>query len=114
DRRPGGAGALAFGDEWGVPYGLVTPAQQFALIVRRHMHEYGTKPEDFASLAITQRRHAMRNPAARFRTELTMDAYFASKLVADPFRVFDCTMENDFGAAIIVTSVERAQDLMQP
>jgi acetyl-CoA acetyltransferase len=113
DRRPGGAGALGLGNQWSLPYGIVTPAQQFAMIVRRHMYEYGTTSEHMAAQAIAQRHHAMRNPLARFRSELTLDEYYASRMVADPFRLFDCTLENDGGVAMIITSVERARDLKQ-
>ncbi|HVW43662.1 MAG TPA: lipid-transfer protein [Amycolatopsis sp.] len=116
ERRYGGAAGLAYhpGSEWASPFGLMTPAQSFAMIVRRHMHEYGTKPEHLAALAITQREHAVRNPLAKMRKPLTLEDYFAARIIADPFRLFDCTLENDGAAAIVVTSAARAADLAQP
>jgi acetyl-CoA acetyltransferase len=112
--RVGGAGGLtATASPFTAPYGLGTPVQQFAMIVRRHMHLYGTTSEDFGRLAISQRNHALRNPRSVMKSELTLEDYLSSRMIADPFRLFDCCQENDGGAAIIVTSLERARDLRQ-
>ena len=110
--RFGGAGAASrLIHPWTTPYGLMTPVQQFALVVRRHMHEFGTLPEHLGHMAITQRSHARSNPRALMTTPLTLDDYFASRMISDPFRLYDCCLENDGGAALIVTSAERARDL---
>src|SRR5690242_3279906 len=45
------------------PYGL-TLIGNYALAARRHMHEYGTTPEQLAEIAVTTRAHAVRNPDA--------------------------------------------------
>jgi acetyl-CoA acetyltransferase len=92
------------------PFGLVSPAQFFALIFRRHMHRYGTDPLALAEVAVTTRAHAQRNPKALKQAPLTVDEHQASRLIADPFRLFDCCQENDGGAVILVTSAERARD----
>jgi acetyl-CoA acetyltransferase len=113
DKRPGGAGALANASPWCLPYGLITPAQQFSMMVRRHMYEFGTTYEHLGMQAISQRSHAIRNPLSMMKSELTMDEYLAARMIADPFRLFDCTMENDGAAAMIITSAERAKDLRQ-
>jgi acetyl-CoA acetyltransferase len=84
------------------------------MIVRRHMYRYGTTEEQLGHLAITQRQHAQRNPNSMMRSELTMDDYMASRMIADPFRLFDCCQENDGGGALVITSLERARDLRQP
>jgi len=95
------------------PFGLLAPAQFFALLFRRHMHRYGTTPRHLAEVAVTTRAHALRNPRALMRTPLTIEEHQASRLIADPFRLFDCCQENDGGAVILVTSAERARDLRQ-
>jgi acetyl-CoA acetyltransferase len=99
---------------WCIPHGLLTPAQAFALIVRRHMHEFGTTEEDLGRVAIAQRHHAMRNPQAVMRSELTMDAYLQGRMIADPFRLYDCTLENDGAAAVVITSAARANSCRRP
>jgi acetyl-CoA acetyltransferase len=95
------------------PFGLMAPVQFFALIFRRHMHRYGTTSRQLAELAVTTRTHAERNPKARMRTPLTIEQHQASRLIADPFRLYDCCQENDGGAVLLVTSAERARDLKQ-
>jgi len=95
------------------PFGLVSPAQFFAMIFRRHMHRYGTDPLALAEVAVTTRAHARRNPKALKQAPMTVDDHQASRLIADPFRLFDCCQENDGGAVILVTSAERARDCKQ-
>jgi acetyl-CoA acetyltransferase len=63
---------------------------------------------------VAQRRHAQRNPRALKRESLTIEEHQASRLIADPFRLFDCCQENDGGGVVLVTSAERARDLAQP
>ena len=96
---------------WNVPYGLMSPAQMFALAARRHMHRYGTTNEDFGAIALNARAMAANNPEARFRTPLTMEDYLAAPFVCDPLRLLDICMESDVGAAVVLTSAERARDL---
>jgi acetyl-CoA acetyltransferase len=95
------------------PFGLVSPAQFFAMLFRRHMHRYGTDPLALAEVAVTTRAHAARNPRALKRTPLTVEQHQASRFIAEPFRLFDCCQENDGGAVILVTSAERARDCRQ-
>jgi acetyl-CoA acetyltransferase len=95
------------------PFGLISPAQFFALLLRRHMHLYGTTPLHLAEVAVSTRRNAMRNPKALKRDELTVEQHQRARRIADPFRLFDCCQETDGGAVILVTSAERARDLKQ-
>ena len=100
--------------QWHHPFGVAAPAHEFALIASRHMHVYGTRPEHFGMQAVAQRVHASRNPDAIMRTEITLDDWHASRPIADPIRLFDCSLENDGAAAVLVTSLDRARDLRQP
>jgi acetyl-CoA acetyltransferase len=93
--------------------GLQTPGQSFALSARRHMHMYGTRVEAFGEVAINARMMAANNPDARFRELITFEDHQASRMQADPLRMLDFCMESDGGAAVIVTSAERAKDLQQ-
>jgi acetyl-CoA acetyltransferase len=81
---------------------------------RRYMIETGATEHDLAAAAINARRHAVRNPRAMRRTPLTEEEYFASPMVADPYRTVDCTVEVDGACALLVTSLERARDLALP
>jgi acetyl-CoA acetyltransferase len=99
--------------QWHHPFGVASPAQEMALIARRHMHVYGTTAEQFGLQAVAQRFHASRNPAAILRDEITLDDWRACRPIAEPIRLFDCSLENDGAVAVLVTSAERAADLHQ-
>jgi acetyl-CoA acetyltransferase len=86
----------------------------YALAARRHMHEFGTTPEQLAAVAVTMRHHATTNPQAQEREPITVDDVVSSRLVADPLHKLDCCVISDGGAACIVTTEERAADLPRP
>jgi acetyl-CoA acetyltransferase len=85
-----------------------------ALFMRHYMHETGATSDDFANVAISARRHAATNPNAFFyRQPITREDYYASRMVSDPLRLFDCCQESDGAVAVVVTSAERAKSLRQ-
>ncbi len=96
------------------PYGLVSPVQQVALVTRRYMHESGATSEDFARVAVSQRRNASRNPRAFFRDPIAIEDVLESRMIADPLHLLDCSLETDGACALVITSAERARDLKQP
>jgi acetyl-CoA acetyltransferase len=100
--------------QWHHPFGVAAPVQEMALIARRHMHEFGTTAEQFGMQAVAQRFHASRNPTAIMRNEITLDDWRASRMIADPIRLFDCSLECDGAVAVLVTSFEHARDLRRP
>ncbi|MDG2303204.1 MAG: lipid-transfer protein [Candidatus Binatia bacterium] len=105
---------LAGLNQWHVPQGLVSAFQEMAMISQRHRIEYGTTDDQYADVAIAFREHAIRNPAAVMRTAMTRADHHASRMIAEPLRLFDCNIETDGAVAMIVTSVQRARDLRQP
>ena len=94
------------------PYGSLMPGM-YALAARRHMHEYGTTGEQLAAVAVAQRKHAQLHGGAQMMTPLTIDDVLSSRMIADPLHVNDCCLVSDGGAAIIVTTAERARDMPQ-
>jgi acetyl-CoA acetyltransferase len=86
----------------------------YALAARRHMHEFGTTPEQLAAVAVTMRQHAATNPQAQEREPITVEDVVSSRLVADPLHKLDCCVISDGGAACVVTTAERAADLARP
>ena len=92
-----------------LPYGARSAAQFYGWIATRHQQLYGTRETDTGEIACTFRAHAQHHPKALMRgRELTMDDYLAAPWVSEPFRLFDCCVETDCAAAVMVTRVERA------
>ena len=87
-----------------MPFGMLSPPITYAMVMQRHMHRFGTTSEHLGNVAVRFRDHATRNPRAVMRQPMTLDDYFASRLVAEPFHLFDCCMENDGACAVVVTS----------
>lgn len=94
------------------PYGPTVPAL-YALIARAHMETYGTTSEQFAKIAVACRKHANLNPAAQMRELITVEDVLKSRMIADPLHLLDCSLISDGGAAVIVTSAERAKSFKQ-
>jgi acetyl-CoA acetyltransferase len=93
--------------------GLVGPGHMFALLAHRHMYRYGTKREHFAEVALSGRSNAQDHPDALMKSPLTLDDYMVAPLIADPMCLYDFCLESDGAIAVVVTSAERARDLLQ-
>lgn len=92
-------------------WGMYTAAQ-FALIARRHMWLYGTPVEAFAEVASSIRSNGALNPQAVFYgTPVSPADVLASRMIADPFHLLDCAITSEGGAALIMTTRERAADM---
>ncbi len=100
--------------EYELPQGAIAPAQLYAPMARRHMELYGTTSRQFAEIAVGIREHALLNENAVMKKPITIADHQNSRMIADPFRLFDCSLESDGGAALVVSSAERARDMPQP
>lgn len=96
-----------------VPYGHSMTAQWLALWAQRHFYEYGTTCEHLGKLVVNTRKHAGLNPRATLRTPLTLDDYYRSPWISEPFRKLDCDFPIDGAGALVITTLERARDLKQ-
>lgn len=94
------------------PYGSFIPAM-YAQVATRYMHEYGTTAEHFAEVAVSCREWALKNPkAATYGGEaLTVEKVRASRPIASPFHLFDCSIPLEGGAAILVTNQALAKKI---
>ncbi len=92
-------------------YGFFGAPAGYAMIAQRHMQKFGTTSQQLGAVAVNARRNASLNANAHFREPITMDDHETSRFVAEPLRLLDCCPVSDGGAAIVVTSAERARDL---
>ncbi len=83
----------------------------FALMARRHMHQYGTTRAHLSAVAIKNHYNAVRNPYAQFHKEITEADIEKSAMIADPLTLYDCSPVTDGAAAVVVTTGERARDM---
>lgn len=100
----GGAGD----EEWELFLGATFPGL-YALMARRHMHEYGTTEEMMAAVAVKNHEHGSRNPYAQFQNKITIETVMKSKMVADPLKVFDCSPITDGAAVVILAPLDVAK-----
>ena len=97
-----------------VAYGLFTAAE-FALMARRHMIDYGTTSEQLATVAAIIRNNGHAHPGAVYsgRGPFTADDILASRMIADPFHLLDCSMTSEGACAMVLTRADPAGDLPQ-
>ena len=95
------------------PYAPVTQ-NLYALVARRHMHEFGTTSEQLAWIKVAASHHAQHNANAMLRRVVTVEEVVNSPLVADPLHRLDCCVISDGGGAVVVARGEIARRLDRP
>ncbi|MCW2717885.1 beta-ketoacyl synthase N-terminal-like domain-containing protein [Pseudonocardia sp.] len=92
---------------WDYPLGLVAPAN-FALHVARYLHESPATKEHLAMVAVKNHKHAVSNPKAQLRFEITVQQALDAPMVVAPFGLYDCTPQSDGAAALLLVSEDVA------
>ncbi|MGH9135571.1 MAG: thiolase family protein [Acidimicrobiales bacterium] len=100
--------------EWTGPFGAVSAAPWVAMLAMRYMQEHGLTREQLAQVALTCRSNAARNPDAVFRDPLTLDDYFAARMISTPLCLFDCDVPTDGAVAVVVSRRDAAAGLRRP
>ena len=90
------------------------PMYGYAMVARRHMHEFGTTPEQLAWVRVAASHHARHNPHALHREVVTVQDVLDSPMVADPLHRLDCCVMTDGGGAVVVVRPEIARALARP
>jgi len=78
-----------------------------ALVMRRYMHEFGWKHEDFAPFSINSHANAIHNPYARLHEKITVEKFEKSSMVATPINLLDASPIGDGAAAIVIVPAEK-------
>lgn len=94
--------------EWEAVFGATLPAL-WALIARRHMHDYGTTREQLARVPVQAHANAAKNPNAHFRNRITLEQVLDAGVVAEPLGMFDCAPLSDGAAAVVLGPMESAR-----
>jgi acetyl-CoA acetyltransferase len=115
---PGGGGSGNFRApgymQWTLPFAAPSAAIWIAMMAQRHFYEFGTTREQLAWIAINARKNAALNPNAIYRDPMSLDDYFAARMITTPFCLFDCDAPCDGATAVIVSRAETAGDLRKP
>ena len=82
----------------------------FAMIARRHMHQYGTRREHLAAVAVKNHANGAKNPYAHMRKLITLEQALAGKPIAEPLTLYDCSLVSDGAAAALLAPLERASE----
>jgi acetyl-CoA C-acetyltransferase len=89
-----------------------TPASLAALIMQRYMHEYGVDLSAFAGFSVNAHANGAQNPNAMYRNRLKPEGFTKAPAVAPPVSLFDAAPEGDGAAALILTTTDRAKDIV--
>ncbi len=97
--------------EFLVPFQATSAANWVGLAASRYFHEFGTRREQLAAIAINARRNAALNPSAVYREPLNLDQYMAARMISTPLCLFDCDVPVDGSTVMIVSHRDTAADL---
>jgi acetyl-CoA C-acetyltransferase len=100
--------ALSSDADWEMMVGGTYTAY-YAAMIREHMRLYGTTEEQFAGVAVKNRRNAQFNPIAQKPMDLTVDDVMNSTPIAEPYKLLDCSLLSDGAAAMILSTKEWAR-----
>jgi acetyl-CoA acetyltransferase len=95
--------------------GIVAPAQVCAMRAQRLFEYHGVSQSVCEELVRASYYHGARNPdAVAYGKELDLTEFRTARWIAEPFRLFDCSRENDGAGALLMVSTEHARDLRKP
>jgi acetyl-CoA C-acetyltransferase len=92
-------------EQW---HGITFPGL-YALMATAHMHEYGTTEEQMARVAVKNHHNGTLNPKAHMQKEITVEKAMASKVVAWPLKLYDCSLITDGASCLILTHPDLAK-----
>ena len=86
---------------WEQPFGM-SNVSAYALLARRYLDRHGLPDDALAALPVVLRGFATTHPGAVYRDPLTVADVVASRMVASPLRLLECSPICDGGAAVVV------------
>ncbi len=96
-----------------IPFGMMGPNSMIALVMQRHMYQYGTRREQFGRISVAQRYNASLNPNAYLKNPITIDDYVKSRPISDPILLLDAVISVNGGLGFVVASAKKAKQLTE-
>src|SRR5215469_263269 len=84
----------------------------FAMIARRHMHEFGTIREHLAAVGVKNHENGALNPDAQMRKVITLEQALNARPIAEPLGLYDCSLISDGAAAVVICAADRAREFI--
>jgi len=81
----------------------------FAMIARRHMHDFGTTRAHLSAVAVKNHENGALNPDAQMRKVITLDQAMNARPIAEPLNLYDCSLISDGAAAVVLCAADRAR-----
>jgi len=102
--------ATAADQEYEVFHGATFPGL-YALMAKRHMHEFGTTRDMLSAVAVKNHDNGSKNPLAQFQSKTTLEGVAKAVMVADPLTLMDCSPITDGAACAVLASVDKAKEI---
>lgn len=93
---------------YGTIMGLSVMPASYALQARRYMADYGATQEMFAQVSVKSHRNGALNPYAQYQTTVTLEEVLASRTIADPITLLQCSPTTDGAAAVVICAKDKA------
>jgi acetyl-CoA C-acetyltransferase len=100
--------ATASDQEWESFFGVTFPSL-YAMIAKRHMHEYGTTKKQLAEVAVKNHANGALNPYAQYKRPISLESVMKATMVADPLGLMDCSPVSDGAASIVLCAADIAK-----
>ena len=96
--------------QWLFPFGAIAAPMWLGPLASAYMHRYCVDRTVFGRIAVNARQGAALNPDAIYREPMTMDDYFAARMVSSPFGLYDCDVPCDASIAVVVSAADHVAD----
>ena len=81
----------------------------YALMATAHMNAFGTTERQLACVAVKNHYHGSMNSKAQMQKEITLEMALASRMVAWPLKLYDCSLITDGASCLVLTKPELAK-----
>ncbi len=109
EKAPRGFIAGSGYDAWQIETGLGVNPAYFALQAQELIHQTDATVEDLADVSVKNHHHAVENPNAMYRKDVTRDEVLASRAVCPPLSLLMLCAPNEGAAATVLMSRAEAE-----